>query len=203
MARKFYLEHDIEVNGKKIKILGITHGDWRFPLGRKTAKIILDKKRENSKTTTYHEGPLPDPFLPKQLRYTALSLEPYSEIEKNRPLWKKALAQYPGYSAKEKLQLLLAWTRELIGVPEKIPEDIGKLSERNRFRRSISGENAPYAAAYIVGYRSLEMADKLLESPHKHILAVMGAAHAPLVKKFLENPKLRERYRRLWEKATP
>ncbi len=31
------------------------------------------------------------------------------------------------------------------------------------------------------------MADKILSIPKRQIIAVMGAAHVPLVKKFLEN----------------
>ncbi len=214
MARRFFLEYDVEVNGKKVKILGISHGQTFgtkhgkipiTPVGPITAGVIMSRHQQNRGAAIYSED-------------VSRSLLPFRLIRKARPLltWEQrravmrairiALGGTAGEIPKKtmrtaqwKLFRIAASTylRELVGLPKPI-DDVDKISFRHL--PDLDREKAK-ATKHIITYLSLQMADTLLTAPAQEIISVMGAGHAPLVKKFLENPKLRERYRKLWEKA--
>lgn len=202
MARRFYLEHDVEVNGKMIKIIGIAHGGAGFPVGRTTAAVILKKHRENPHAGIYSED-VDRSHLPQKLIRKAKPLEKKEVKDQTYKLAAETPAIASTYKSRLKYQKfrfrkMWLWLKELVNLPREIPSSITTLGYRQIGQRSSPTTRQFYRFSHL--YRSLKMADALLEAPENEILAVVGAAHAPLVKKFLENPKLRERYRRLWEK---
>ncbi len=187
MVEKTHLRYTVKLLGdKQVTLLGIGHGRTaRDELHPRTARLIRKFHKTIPEAAIYAEH-VGKAFLPRELIEKAQPLET-KESSIDASLIIINLNRNPKPSGNPGS---LAYRRQVREITEDFTRDVSESGKR-RFRRELS---------YLVVFRSLEMADQLLRSRNKNNLAIMGAAHAPLVRKFLENPKLRERYRRLWEK---
>ena len=188
MPRKTHLEYDIEVAGKHIKILCIHHGSTKkWPLSKRTEQIISRRAAAQTESKVYSEARSRN-FLPRHLIRNAVALE--NEEDNKLTNW---------------IHKGLWWKMEQIAPGAKMSKKSLPIEEKNWRRMledaKILDEEGQTAVKYLVIARSAAMARTLLNSPHSNIIAVMGSGHAHLVKKFLENPKLAQRYARLWQKV--
>ncbi len=203
MPRKIVLEHDVEASGKRIKLIGVTHGAAGVPLGLRKAHAIKQRVKENPEAVLYSEK-VSTAFLPKKLLIQGQPLE--SEEERKATQKRVDYLIGPYKKVKRELQIsgIINFTRDAIGIPEKPFSETDKSKVRRKQRASFQksktllnwAHNATADAFmnYVIIYRSAKFAEKLANSKHGEIIAVMGAGHVPLVKKFLENETLRRRY---------
>ncbi|MDP3741815.1 MAG: hypothetical protein Q8R15_00710 [Candidatus Micrarchaeota archaeon] len=202
MPGKTHLEYDVQVGDKNIKILGINHGQPWKELNKKTAEIISERARKQPGSAIYAEG-ANDCFLPAELVKGATTIgelgDKYAHLE-----WRYMMRLLQSHSPEVYRDLM----KERTEINPKTEDKKRRTELIHAVRESAKKEGIDVDEMHKIVARSntkreLNMAQIIASSPHKSIIVVMGADHAPLVKKFLENPKLRERYRRLWEKATP
>ncbi|MFH1246970.1 MAG: hypothetical protein V1644_01185 [Candidatus Micrarchaeota archaeon] len=206
-----YFHHEIQRNGQKITILGITHGNTDIlPIGRITAKIIKEHAAANPEAQIYGEM-ANSSFLPRHLIKQAKGLENKRALQKSIiPLFVNKLRRLP-YKIRTQFK---RYFLELIGKPRIKNKDlfnVDKPSLRYNIRphepfywkKELNPAEIDTGEKFIMSYRSAKMAQKLDEAPHEQVLAVVGAGHSALIAKFLENPKLRERYIRYFEHRAP
>ncbi len=211
MSRRFYLEHDVEVNGKRIKMLGIHHGQIPIaPIGRKTRRFILDKHHKNPQAAIYAEN-VSRAYLPGKLTRKAKELD---EGSLQDDLSSKKVARlvkwrvFPAITAATLIVSPYLYMRELVGLPiEMKPSEYSEKTLRETwkkykpfFKRGTSTAEQREIINYLIVYMSAKMADRLAAAPEQNIIAVMGASHIALVRRFLENSRLRQRYLRISER---
>ncbi|MDP3741812.1 MAG: hypothetical protein Q8R15_00695 [Candidatus Micrarchaeota archaeon] len=188
MPRRTHLEYDVKIGDRRIKILGIHHGSTmdNWPLSKRTRQIITKRAAAQAESKVYSEA-CNEAFLPQHLIQNAVPLE--SKEDRRLARW---------------INKGLWWKMEQIAPGAKMSKKTSPIDEKN-WRRiledaKILDEDGQTAVKYLVIARSAAMATTLRNSPHSNIIAVMGSGHAHLVKKFLENEKLAQRYARLWQK---
>lgn len=201
MAKELYLGRDVETKGKTVKLIGITHGSAGVSVGPRKSQAIRKCALNNPKAALYSEL-VKTSFLPKELLLRALPLE--NQDERRAAQIRSDYLFGPARRTKRMRQIIsvIYYIKDAVGMPDRYL-DTGKTKARREERRAFHEPGVrgrlfnsvlDVASNYLVIYRSAKFAEKLANSPHTEIIAVMGADHVPLVKKFLENEKLRKRY---------
>ncbi|MDP3742480.1 MAG: hypothetical protein Q8R15_04140 [Candidatus Micrarchaeota archaeon] len=195
-----HIEYDVRIGKRKIKLVGIEHGrNIHTLVDPETGDAIKRICLANPMAEIHAEANAPA-FLPRELLNTqtvhSLEKTPASlgklanrdEMVDTAFQFHRELSEMDGQNSITQAANSLKYRREL---QEVIDELFGHKPEVKQIKK---------AASYAVVYRSLQMAEKLIASKHQNIIAITGAIHSPLIKKFLENAKLRQRYHRLWNK---
>ncbi len=202
MSALTHVEHNVEVKGKKIKIIGVTHGGLETPLAPASKRAVAKIVGKHPRSALYAESTNTN-FLPESLVPRAKPLEHMSSAKREllSTIFKVTAVQEnrQAHSGTAKRGLVHSgalgarWRQDFIHGATKMDPAVAE--------SWFGGTKIPRTAlAFLISGRSLQMAEKLLRAPEKEIIAVVGAVHAPLVKKFLENEKLRKRYKALWQR---